>query len=659
MRQKEGRWGRRGIRRMAMLLAVLLLFGCVGCGEPTPDLPAQSGYSLSLYTIADNAVLCAMQDTAEGLKVLGRRGEVTSLTTLDDAYAPAATELLSEQDAQRVLTFFQAEDSLLLWRQDWLSGSETIERDGAALPFAKQFSLSVAPSLAQNDAGEVFALADEAVFSLSGGQLELPVAAAEGHALLPVCLTERGGEVYLLLAEQSADGPARQTVAAYSCKLDDAQTVSLGERLPLKGDIRCAAFCGESLYVLCGDTLYHVSGTEATAVVNLLSLGILGEAVSQLVVREDGKILLALSDSLAVLQPGGVEARTPLRLAVLKNQADGIQKAAAQFNRSSTDYYVEVLPFTSQETMNLAVAAENTYDLLCAFDTDLLASYGNKGILASLDDFEVLQSDELFQNVLNVCRTDGALYYFPPNFRLFGVRVPQSQAGGLRELSVFSAYSDSLSPYAYQNSSTVLSLLLNDGISGYTEADFAALLSYCGRYCADDAQVELEPMAEGYVPEVEKLRFCTISSAENIRYEDGQLYYMNEEAAYVPSAFGGGEGLAVLPGALGMVGVMQSANRSGAEAFLRFLLSEESLDAFDSSDFAGIPLRRTLLPTGGSVNERLLSLASGADHLGTVPDALAEVIYTEAAAYFSGDVPLETCAQRIVDAITLYRTERQ
>ena len=97
--------------------------------------------------------------------------------------------------------------------------------------------------------------------------------------------------------------------------------------------------------------------------------------------------------------------------------------------------------------------------------------------------------------------------------------------------------------------------------------------------------------------------------------------------------------------------------------FLEYLLSEQyyemlGVDSYPVSSYPCFPLRKLTQTFSGNTGERLYALVESADHLGGVSQEVTRIIYEETGAYFSGDIDVTTCAQRIQSRVDIYLAEQ-
>lgn len=657
---------------LCLLLALCLLLSLIltGCGnEAAPSGRETAACSVAFYapvTSGEAYEICAMQRTQSGLAVLCRVGSnpyTYELITLNDDLTPAGANILSEDVLNHPVAFAEG-DSLLLWWQDDSANLGVVEQDGEVL-FETTFSSDA--SLLQNSEGLVFAFSGGQIFTQCG-ELPLPSPETDGNVCYAYCIFEQEGAVYAILAEQSQRPAGWETVGNYLCRLDSENALVLGEKLPLETDITAACALDGTLYFVSRDVVYSYADGLLSTVASLISLGIRGDCVVWMEARQDGSLLLALKDSLALLTPDADTGTRLLRIATYGSEAPSmLADAITSFNRSSTDFKADLIVFSSLETLNLSIASGEQYDLICTGDVSTLRSYAEKGVLAPLDDMALLQSEELFQNILDACRTEDGLYYFPPFPCLSGIVTPESiEIGSIDSLF---ACSEENHIYLYSYKESVLTSLLQDGISpwldqpdGFLDESFLRLLEYCNGYCSLD-NVEMQQMIEGAVPDWKKLQFSSISSKSDIYWADQDYFSMGKKAVWHPSPFSPYSGLVIQDAGFGYVGVCEGGSMEDAEMFLEYLLSEQyyemlGVDSYPVSSYPCFPLRKLTQTFSGNTGERLYALVESADHLGGVSQEVTRIIYEETGAYFSGDIDVTTCAQRIQSRVDIYLAEQ-
>ena len=665
-------------RAVSLLLSVCVLLSMLlaGCGEAdTSDdtSDATAAYSVTFHdpvSSGEDCEILAAQRTESGLVLLCRVGNNPysyELITLNDDLAPVGTTVLPEDEINVPVAFALSGDSLLLWWRNEYTNNGFVERDGETL-----FVLPSYPDdsvLAQDAQGRVFACTGGRLYTQIG-EVPMPTQENGGGFCYVSCLFEQEGAVRAILTEQTMDEYSMWGFSGSSlCRLDSEEAIVPGEALPVEAEITAACALDGTCYFVIGDTVCSYAGGVLSTVASLLPMGIQGSSVVWLEARQDGSLLLALEDSLALLTPADGSGVPLLRIATIGTVGVStmLSDAVILFNRTDADFKADLTVFSSAELMNLAIASGEQFALLCLGDTFLLDSYAEKGALAPLDDMTLLQSEELFQNILDACRTEDGLYYFPPLPALYGIMTPESIE--IDSIDSLFACSEENHIYPYMYNEAVFGSLLSDGISqwldrpdGFLDESFLRLLEYCNSFPSYDA-AEQEPMIDEGVRYWKNVQFCSIYSTNSFLWQDDSYSYINEKAAFHPSPFGPWNALAIGGGEFGYLGVCEGGSMERAEAFLEYLLSEQYINNLRINDgiyggYSSIPLRRLSKVFSGESGERLLALMESADHLGTSNADVREILYAETSAYFEGDIDAETCARRIQERVDIFLSEQ-
>ncbi len=170
---------------------------------------------------------------------------------------------------------------------------------------------------------------------------------------------------------------------------------------------------------------------EKTQILNLASDGILSEDILFLTKKEDKIEIIDRDAETGILEyivfaPGTSDKKT-VTLGVTF-MAQDLEKAVAEFNRSSTGYKVEIVDYYSRtgdydeasEQLKLALVTGKAPDIIAVSGMDYQMFTG-KAVLADLYGFMEdgeCSKDMLVESVARACEDQGHLYSIAPSFQL-------------------------------------------------------------------------------------------------------------------------------------------------------------------------------------------------------------------------------------------------
>ena len=181
-------------------------------------------------------------------------------------------------------------------------------------------------------------------------------------------------------------------------------------------------------YFLCGSELWYTDGKGCGKLYDYANAGFSGEdAFRRILPLSDGRILTVAENVLMELTPvpkAEEILRKEIVVGVIGVPDDDLVMRAGSFNRSQSEYTVNVRRFPDQANLNLAILSGEV-SLIAAKNILLLRNYADKGILKDLEETapELYEEGVLYKSILDAARWRGKSYFIPRLFELsvFGI----------------------------------------------------------------------------------------------------------------------------------------------------------------------------------------------------------------------------------------------
>ena len=360
-------------------------------------------------------------------------------------------------------------------------------------------------------------------------------------------------------------------------------------------DSSVAAQSGEKVY--CAD-IYGVwqseNGQEPIKIIDFVNAGYLLWEVCSIEAKENGKLqlLVEYEEGRSLLQLEEKQGTKPQKRQIVITMAfedPVLVDLVTRFNRQSDEYRVElnicgeIQAQSMLEKVPMEVMSGGGPDLLLGIYAENLAE---EGFLEPLDDC-LEENGDYFQSAIECNRVDGVLYGIPYMQELFAVAYDSKVVGErstitIEELMDAVKQSDvellcsgmdemnSLLYFALSDNTNKNYIDWEKGISHLKEQPFIDLLEFVKRY-GDKGQIPSQDLPESY----------TAGKVAGI-----SLALLNGELLeYVRQAFGGDvvvigypseRGSGIYTQTLSLSVNVNAAEKEGAKAFLRFLISEEN-----------------------------------------------------------------------------------
>ncbi len=503
-----------------------------------------------------------------------------------------------------------------VWRRLSADGSQELERvDLAGL--AQALDAETVTDTRMDTAGRLYAASGSTVTVLDSG-----------FTALFACKCPEAVERLVTLADGGV-GAVAGGGEGWTLYPIDPETQNLGAGCPLSGSAR-DFYAGDEAHPFLyrsGDSLYRWS-RDAAASEKLLSwsgAGVDCGQVNALTFQEDGQGAALLRDgsewpvtySLARLIPAGEEVlagRTVLTLATM-GMSSGTRTRVLEFNRTNSQYYIEVIDYSEYNTadnasagitkLNTEILAGNMPDLLDVSEGISLRRYAARGMLEDLWPF--IESDPslgragVMERVLEADEINGKLCRVFPRFAIETAAGSPSIVGNrmgwtLEDLKTALAKLPEGSGVIGDNEtrSSILETMFADsldsfvdweaGTASFDSQDFQAILEFCNTFPAQ-AQ-ETGDQGDAYTRVMEGSQLLLPVYLSDLASPQIYRAIFGGEAAFVgyPNEAGSGVSFSV-DGGIAMSSACK--DKDGAWSFLRqALLPSENQFMVNTIDFA-------------------------------------------------------------------------
>lgn len=395
-----------------------------------------------------------------------------------------------------------------------------------------------------------------------------------------------------------------------------------------------------------------------------------------------------------------------------------VKNAIAEFNRSSSKYYVQIKEYYQESDPEIKLALDLVSDQapdIINLSGMSIQQYENKGLLEDLTPYykkdEDVQLTDLIPAVAKAMQTDGHYYYVTPGFRIVALAGKSSVVGENSDwtiedvMNIMAKYPDAQLFYDCKKDD-LLNLFLAQGTSSFVDWStgkcyfdqqrFRELVQFCEKYDSGEVEYEIGQETE----RIQKNRVLVSSvmiGAENMQVYEAMYqepvtykgYPTNEECG---TSF-------YFPIQLAMSA--KSKNKDGAWEVLRMFMSTQyqaqrvdvgdgnddmvptRKDAFeqykkvrmttevftDASNNTVLPMSLTmsydgqkevqLKPMNEEQMQRFVDLINQTTHVVTHEIQLQAIVEEEIKVYFAGQQTLDKTIEIIQDRATKYVNENR
>ncbi len=365
--------------------------------------------------------------------------------------------------------------------------------------------------------------------------------------------------------------------------------------------------------------LYDKDNASATKVLNWMATDIYAMNICDLLVKEDGTILVLINEYegdtqelyLATLTYSEVTDETRREEITLSGYyvTDELNRAILKFNRSQTDYRVVFYEYDEQgdleydellEMMETDFTGDEAPDILMVLDGFNIKGVVNQGYALDLSSYfnSSINPDDFVPGIFDAGRFEDGMYVIAPTFVLDTIVVNGEALGGetittTAELcDFFKAYLAESADTCYMTRDDVLSALCQTGINEFIDWEtgecnfqsdaFIDILEVCSAF---PEEFDMMSIASADLMKMMVETPFMITSAGSVDvFQEYQALYENQALFLgVPV----GEELKPYLDTSGMR-MIASANTDcpdGVWAFIEFLLSEDIQDTFKLSSF--------------------------------------------------------------------------
>ena len=475
---------------------------------------------------------------------------------------------------------------------------------------------------------------------------------------------------------------------------------------------------------------YNLEKGEATSVLRWLNCDIDGNQISFCKVQENGNIILMNTEytssssktnliELIKTPRGEVVTKETLTLATLYSY--GIRDAVLEFNRTNTQYRIEVIDYSEYNTdedytagmtkLNTEIISGNIPDMICVSELPY-DQYAAKGLLEDLNPFidsdAEFSREDLMQSVLDAMSVDGKLYLISPSFGIItmlanGKAVGMEPGWTVAELQqVIKSNPQADVPLGmYMPREQILQLFLalnmgsyvnwNTGECRFDTQEFKDLLSFANDFpSVDDMDNNIEWVDEGTLIRSGRMiaSFFQLSDYDSYQYYKA---FFGDDMVF-KGLPGGGEngGNVLIPGSSMLAMTSTCGNKEAAWEFMRIFLTEKyqrenvwefpiNKTIFDEKlaeamkqeyDENGKPISNSSMGMqGGEMVEffavtreeadQILAIINSEMTMASINSPLIMVVNDEAKAYFAGEKTIDEVASLIQGKMSIYVNEQR
>ena len=391
-------------------------------------------------------------------------------------------------------------------------------------------------------------------------------------------------------------------------------------------------------------------------------------------------------------------------------------RAVEDFNRTSTEYRVEMTELSSEEGgiggLDKSIAEDRVPDLLLVSDDMPLESYAEKGLFEDLTDrFQEdreLQEDKLLTNVIDACRIRSRMYFVVPSFRIVALLGKKTDFGDIKGVTV-GQLEDLIrekdlnydTAFGLVGRESILNWLLFNSMDQYVDretgscsfmsASFTDLLKFAANFPAQIHYEKLdrekfEKAEAGIRSGIQLARDVSISGFDDYLIE--RYGYFGEEIACMGYPAEEESGPIIKTDQM-LAMSRKSRGKEGCWEFLRSLYlgpyqtevedsfpvnkealhqqAEESKKAeWDGRDTSEEPIRlvhqigttEVKIPVLEQQDEdEVLRILEGLTTRWGADPTICQIVQEEAGAFFAGKKSAEECAQIIQNRVSIYINE--
>lgn len=401
---------------------------------------------------------------------------------------------------------------------------------------------------------------------------------------------------------------------------------------------------------------------------------------------------------------------------------DEITGLVSKFNKSSSEYKIEVTDYWTESQYRTEQIAKLNNDLVAGNLPDILIlngldvdSYISKGLFSNIYDFidndPDMNRSDFVENIFKAYEIDGKLYEVVPRFTI-GTLVGRTSLVGEEPDWTMEEFIDFVNSYpdrsvfgGYRSKDMVLKQLIDYGYNSYIDRktgechfnsdEFIRLLEFCNQF-----------PKESEISDTDNPDYDTELRNGNILLTFGELYNFYNIREYEQGRFGeavtfkgfpgiGGNGL-VIRSLTKLAVISDSNNPEGAWEFVKYFYSEEYQDQYSTVDSWEFPIRLSSLEkqaeenkvkryivnesgeneyydnfvyiSGKEViigentdedNKHMFEVINSADSLWQHDSFISDIVMEESAAYFEGQKSSQEVADIIQNRISNYIAENR
>ena len=461
---------------------------------------------------------------------------------------------------------------------------------------------------------------------------------------------------------------------------------------------------GKWNYFTRDNALCRTDGNRIQDMGNVTKFGVNLSTLRSIVPLDDSRVLLLSGKNLILLTVQGTDAeedeegRGTVVLGTV--YAVGLLPDLVSAYNLTADDKIELREYESVEKLNLAFL-NREIDIVAADDPGILEGYAVKGLLTPLEEVlgETVTPENIFGNVLNVCRIGGKIYMIPDSVAVEGMLLPESivkKAGGrFQDMPELIRTLDGLEDQSFYLTATreiVLNNLLTHGLAAwldrekgecrFTDESFVETLEFCSRFARDPDMVSANdkgrrplfyPLWEMYRQDEAVLE----NFFEDVKGSGKSTLPYGSTAKVFPAPTGKNTGYAMC---VAMTYGIPSESRvkKSAASFLNYVLSEETQykNTMEQLGVYGMPVRigafervteELIHMPGSSVSEEELTercregrkMLESADHFGGGANwEIGKVVVEEAVRYFAGEITAKQAAEYVQNRVSIYLAEQ-
>ena len=473
---------------------------------------------------------------------------------------------------------------------------------------------------------------------------------------------------------------------------------------------------------------YDLEKGEATSILRWLNCDVDGNQLSFCKVLENGNILLMNTEytnngskvsliELVKTPRGEVVTKETLTLATLYSY--GVRDAVLEFNRTNTQYRIEVVDYSEYNTeddytagitkLNTEIISGNIPDMISVSELPF-DQYAAKGLLADLypfiDSDPEISRENLMQNVLDGMSTDGKLYIISPGFGIITM-LANGKAVGTEPGWTIAELQQTIkeNPQAdmplgmYMPREQILQLFLALNMGGYVNwntgecrfdtQEFKDLLSFANGFPSeDDMDYNAEWVDEGTLLQSGRMIASFFQLADYTNFQYYKAMYGDDMVFKGLPGTGGSGGVLVPNNTIAMTN--SCSNKEAAWEFIRTFLTED----YQRNNVWEFPINKTVfdeklaeamkqeynsdgtrVSNGGmSMNggetimfyaitreeaDLILSMINSEMTMASLNSPLMTIITDEANAYFAGEKTVDEVALLIQGKMSIYVNEQR